>query len=160
MTPDNAMNEEAIKSKLSEKFDFLAETIVIPRPRRMFCELPVDAFPQVFDFCVKNMGFSVLATITGSDMVEHYLVIYHISRDSSIYLNLKVKLPKDNPEIGSITSVFPNAELYERELVDLLGIRVIGLPEGGRYPLPDDWPEGQHPLRKDWVRPGTEPKAE
>jgi membrane-bound hydrogenase subunit beta len=24
------------------------------------------------------------------------------------------------------------------------------LPEGFRYPLPDDWPANQYPLRKDW----------
>jgi Ni,Fe-hydrogenase III component G len=34
--------------------------------------------------------------------------------------------------------------------MDLLGIKVEGLPEGRRYPLPDNWPQGQYPLRKDW----------
>jgi Ni,Fe-hydrogenase III component G len=32
----------------------------------------------------------------------------------------------------------------------MLGVNVEGLPEGKRYPLPDDWPDGQYPLRKDW----------
>ena len=32
----------------------------------------------------------------------------------------------------------------------MFGIKVEGLPEGERYPLPDGWPEGQYPLRKDW----------
>ena len=45
---------------------------------------------------------------------------------------------------------FPAAEIYERELIDLLGAKVAGLPEGKRYPLPDDWPAGEYPLRKDW----------
>jgi len=156
----NQMNEESIKNELCARFDFLAETTVIQRPRRIFCELANDNFSPVFDFCVNNLGFSILAAITGNDMVDRFMVIYHMSRDSSIFLNLKVTLPRDNPEIGSITATFPCAELYERELVDLLGIRVNGLPEGRRYPLSDDWPTDQHPLRKDWNRPGTEPKAE
>jgi Ni,Fe-hydrogenase III component G len=25
------------------------------------------------------------------------------------------------------------------------------LPAGPRYPLPEDWPEGEHPLLKDWA---------
>ena len=29
-------------------------------------------------------------------------------------------------------------------------MQVQGLPPGNRYPLPDDWPQGQYPLRKDW----------
>ena len=49
-----------------------------------------------------------------------------------------------------MTGKFSNAEYYEKELVDLLGFRVEGLPPGPRYPLPDDWPEGQYPLRKEW----------
>jgi Ni,Fe-hydrogenase III component G len=27
---------------------------------------------------------------------------------------------------------------------------VEGLPAGNRYPLTDDWPADQFPLRKDW----------
>jgi len=34
--------------------------------------------------------------------------------------------------------------------MDLFGAKVEGLPEGPRYPLPDDWPKNQFPLRKDW----------
>ncbi len=52
--------------------------------------------------------------------------------------------------LKTITDYFSSAEIYERELVDLLGVRVEGLKEGKRYPLPDDWPAGQYPLRKDW----------
>jgi membrane-bound hydrogenase subunit beta len=32
----------------------------------------------------------------------------------------------------------------------LLGAQVEGLPQSSRYPLPDNWPKGQFPLRKDW----------
>jgi Ni,Fe-hydrogenase III component G len=34
--------------------------------------------------------------------------------------------------------------------MDLLGAQVEGLPAGRRYPLPEDWPQGEYPLRKDW----------
>ena len=65
-------------------------------------------------------------------------------------LNLKTGVPKENPVLKTIIGYFRGAEIYERELVDLLGVKVEGLPEGKRYPLPDDWPLDQHPLRKDW----------
>ena len=32
----------------------------------------------------------------------------------------------------------------------ITGINVSGLPDGPSYPLPDCWPEGQYPLRKEW----------
>ncbi|MDD5594820.1 MAG: NADH-quinone oxidoreductase subunit C, partial [Candidatus Omnitrophica bacterium] len=64
--------------------------------------------------------------------------------------NLKVSVPKENPVIKSIIGIFPGAEIYERELIDLFGAKVEGLPEGNRYPLTDDWPKDEYPLRKDW----------
>ena len=47
-------------------------------------------------------------------------------------------------------AAYAGAQVYERELVDLFGAQVEGLPPGNRYPLTDDWPTDEHPLRKDW----------
>ena len=65
-------------------------------------------------------------------------------------LNLKLAVPKAKPVIKTVSGLFPGCVIYERELVDLLGAEVEGLPPGERYPLPDNWPAGQYPLRKDW----------
>jgi Ni,Fe-hydrogenase III component G len=46
--------------------------------------------------------------------------------------------------------VIPGAILYERELQDMFGIVVEGLPDPRPLLLCDDWPAGEHPLRKDW----------
>jgi len=48
--------------------------------------------------------------------------------------------------------------LYERELLDLLGITPRGHPDPRRLVLPDDWPGG-YPLRKDWKPSQEEPHA-
>jgi membrane-bound hydrogenase subunit beta len=145
-------NEDAIKKELVEKFDFLAEKIIVKRERRIFTE-PLDQkyFYQVFDYATNEMGFSILSTITGVDEGEVFHIIYHLGRMDGTMLNLKTKTPRANPVIKTVIYRFPNAENYEREMVDLLGIQVEGHPPGKRYPLPDDWPEGQYPLRKDWT---------
>jgi Ni,Fe-hydrogenase III component G len=65
-------------------------------------------------------------------------------------MNVEINAPRSNPVIQSVTKIFPSADLYERELVDLLGLKIEGLAEGFRYPLTDDWPKDQYPLRKDW----------
>ena len=54
-----------------------------------------------------------------------------------------------------LAGVIPGAVLYEREIQEMFGIVVEGIPDGRRLNLPDDWPDGVFPLRKDWthVRP-------
>ncbi len=59
-------------------------------------------------------------------------------------------LPRYLSGARTITDIFPSAVMYEREIADLFGIKVEGIPPGNRYPLPDNWPDGNYPLRKDW----------
>jgi Ni,Fe-hydrogenase III component G len=142
--------EEKIRQELENKFSFLKKVIVIARPRRIFVTIPLDKFEEVFIYAVKQIGFSSLSAITGLDEKNNLAVIYHLNQEGKIMLNLSVGLNKENPEIKTITSFFPGADIFERELVDLLGIKVIGLTAGYRYPLADNWPKDEYPLRKDW----------
>jgi len=142
--------EERIKESLINKFNYLSNSINIVRPRRMSIEVSLDNFMPVFAYLAKDVKFTHLCTITGLDEQERLGFIYHLAGDSGITVNLKTSVPKSNPLIKSVTGYFPGAEIYERELVDLFGAQVIGLPPGNRYPLTDDWPTDQHPLRKDW----------
>lgn len=146
------MVEEDIKNELIQKFNYLDNKIRIQRARRIWVDVTQDKFFEVFDHLVKNMKFNILCTITGFDDTTHYSAMYHLAQDSGITLHLKYGISKENPTIHTITATFPGGELYERELVDLFGIKVEGLPEGKRYPLPDNWPAGQYPLRKDWKK--------
>ncbi len=63
-------------------------------------------------------------------------------------LRLKARLPGDDPRIDSITSLWPAADMLEREVFDLFGVHFAGHPNLRRLMMPDDW-EG-HPLRKDY----------
>ena len=107
----------------------------------------------MFDYVVKNMKFCVLGAITGLDEGATLGLIYHLGRENGIVLNLSTSVPKEKPVLKTVTSYFPAADVYEREVIDLLGFQIEGLPEGNRYPLTDDWPAGQYPLRKDWKMP-------
>lgn len=144
------MREESIKKFLTGKFAFLADKVRIQRQRRIFADVPADNFFGVLDYAIKELDFVFLCTITGLDEGENLSFIYHLTRQDGVKLNLKISVPKTNPVIKTVTDRFPGAEIYEREVMDLLGARVEALAEGRRYPLPDNWPAGQYPLRKDW----------
>lgn len=142
--------EESIQQKLIGKFTYLDGKIKIPRVRRISAEVPQENFFEVFDFLIKELKFTNLCAITGLDDGPVLSFIYHLATENGVVINLKISAPKEKPIIKTITPYFPCAEVYERELIDLLGAIVDSLPPGGRYPLPDNWPYNEFPLRKDW----------
>ncbi len=138
------------------RFALPEQAVRVQRAKRLWLEVDQAGFAPLFDALVKDMGFRILCTITGVDLGSDLGFIYHIARDEGIVANVKTRCPK-GASIRTVSAYFPGAVIYERELVDLLGARVEGLPPGPRYPLPDEWPEGEHPLLKDWVQGSKQP---
>ena len=145
-------NEDNIKNDLIKKFDFLDGKVTVRRARRIFADVALENFAKVFEYALKSLSFTMLCGITGLDEGTTLGFIYHIAREDGIMLNIKVSVDRNNPVIKTITHDFPGADIYERELMDLLGAKVDGLPAGKRYPLSDDWPIDEYPLRKDWKK--------
>ncbi len=147
-------NEEIIKS-LEAKLAGAVYNIISPRERRIFAETTVQKLVEVTRL-LKEWGMINVGAVTGMDGGDKFEVMYHFNDARGLLLNLKVFIPREDPKVPSVVSIFPGAFLYEYELMDLLGIKVEGTPPGRRYPLPDSWPEGQYPLRKDWKGLATE----
>jgi formate hydrogenlyase subunit 5 len=92
---------------------------------------------------------AALATITSLDLGQNLGIYYHI-RLSKGYLTVKSEVPKSNPKIASIIDLIPGAAFIELEGSDLLGIIYEGNPLSGHFLLPENWPNGVYPLRKDF----------
>ena len=146
-------NEEQVLQDIVRKFPSLDGHCRVQRARRIWVETAPELFDALLDYLAAEQGFSILCTITGLDLGDKLAAIYHLARIEGMVLNLRVAIPKDKPAWKSVGARFPGGTIYERELVDLLGFQIEGLPPGSRYPLPDDWPAGQYPLRKDWQAP-------
>jgi len=142
--------EENLVAELTQKFPFLSEKFVIVRARRITVEVDRDNVLDVFKYLYSVHKFDFLSTITGLDSVENFEFIYPVSNFEGILLSVKIFAPKTDPVIKSVLEVYKGAIYYERELEDMFGVKVEGLPAGRHYPLPEDWPEGEYPLRKDW----------
>jgi len=98
------------------------------------------------------LRFNFLADLTAVDrypLEPRFEVVYQLrSMRTGQRLRLKACLPGDDPRIDSVVSLWPVADMLEREVYDLFGVRFIGHPNLRRLLMPDDW-EG-HPLRKDY----------
>jgi len=143
--------EQAIVDRFCENFDFVQDKIYVKRQKRIY-SLPFEKkeFEQLFHFAHDELGFYKANHVVGTDDGEDLGFIYLLSDDNGIILALKEKAPKSDPRIHTMTDVFPSLDLHERELVDLFGADVEGLAEGLSYPLPDGWPKGSYPMRKEW----------
>jgi membrane-bound hydrogenase subunit beta len=142
--------EAGIASALAASFPYLEGRVRVQRERRIWAEVGREDFREVFDRAADGLGFGAICIITGLDEGEDLGFLYHLADDLGTVLTIRTRAPKSDPRIRTVTDRFPSAHIYERELVDLLGAVVEGLPPGNRYPLPDDWPAGEYPLRKDW----------
>jgi Ni,Fe-hydrogenase III component G len=139
-----------VKIGLEARFPELTGKVLAPRERRAFVEVPLEAFRTVFEFAVRELHFDRLCTITGMDDKATLSALYSLSRGDGWLLSIKTRVPSEKPVLDTVTDIFPGSANYERELVDLLGFEVCGVPPGRRYPLPESWPVDQKPLRKDW----------
>jgi len=74
-------------------------------------------------------------------------VLYHFCEGAAV-VTLRVSLPYDAAAVPSICDVVPSASIYERELEEMFGVRVEGTPLKDPLLLPENWPQGVHPLRK------------
>jgi NADH-quinone oxidoreductase subunit C len=104
-----------------------------------------------------DLKFERLTSIAGVDRFPaepRFEVVYHLqSIAGKQRIRIKARVPGDNPEIESVTSVYRAADWYERETFDLFGVKFLNHPELTRIMMPDDW-EG-YPLRKDYPITGT-----
>jgi Ni,Fe-hydrogenase III component G len=67
-----------------------------------------------------------------------------------VFLVLRTEVEVSEASVPSITPIIPGANWAEREVRDMIGITPLGHPDLRRLVLPDDWPEGIYPLRRDF----------
>ncbi len=98
-----------------------------------------------------DLGYDFLSSVTGVDYLpdEMMEVVYHAySSLGGGALIFKVQLPRENPVVPSLVSIYPGVDFQEREAWDLLGIQFEGHPNHKRILMWEGF--AGHPLRKDW----------
>jgi len=132
---------------------------------------PPPAPVQVVDFALRGVNLDVAAapsqvvaaarlldrngfsidTVTGVDWPAQgqMEVVYDFMHfTANLRVSVRARVPRDNPEIPTISGVFPGANWHERETHDFFGIRFAGHPNLKPFLLPED--ADYHPLRKDY----------
>jgi NADH:ubiquinone oxidoreductase subunit C len=94
-----------------------------------------------------------LVTISAADNRQTFELHYHLTGQHRTIVTITIEVSRELPELPTMSDMLLPAGLYERQIHDLFGIVFSGHPGLKKILLNEDWPENEHPLRKDW-KPG------
>ena len=122
--------------------------VALRKENRIDVLIPGEALPEIGRYFHEELKFRfIIASALESN--KGYEIYYHFSEDSSgLVINLHVILPKEKPEVPSLTPVFEAATWIEREMREILGIEFPGHPNPEKLISEGNWAEGVYPLRK------------
>ena len=129
---------EGVKGRKSKQvWVKLARESLLPALRR----LVEIQYPHVSVIAFCDTGAQV-------DLMYHFYVYWGIPHEE-ILVTLAVALDKTDLKVPTITGIIPGALTSEREKQEMLGIEVVDIPDSRRLFLPEDFPQGVFPWRKD-----------
>jgi len=158
-TPQAVFGKEAVTEALADHAAIKGLANLITDAKWDRRELTLTVAPETIIAAAeaaKAAGYNFLEDVTAVDWypsnspsAPRFQISYSIlSLGLKQRIRIIARLSGDNPRIDSITSVWPSANFYEREVFDLFGVHFAGHPRLTRIMMPDNW-DG-HPLRKDY----------
>jgi len=144
------ITREEVLRGLKEKFKDDIVDFFDKSEKRVYVEIKPSSIVEVAAYVFKDLGarFNIAS---GVDLRQHMEILYHFTiEEINLLISLRVKLSKEKLEIDSLAPIFEGANWIEREIHELLGINFKGHPDLRRLLLAEEWPEGVHPLRRDY----------
>lgn len=123
--------------------------------------IAIDSLPDVVEFLYFGRG-GWLPVMVGNDersLNGSYALYYVLSMEDvdPCFCIVRAEVDPETCEFPSVTPRVPACVWSEREVRDMFGLKPMGLPDERRLVLPDDWPQGLYPLRKDSMDYRTRP---
>ncbi|MEM0448404.1 MAG: NADH-quinone oxidoreductase subunit C [Methanomassiliicoccales archaeon] len=149
------MTERRMIDILSSMPPELSEAVISRKVKgnEIWMEIPSSLLPPVASH-IKNLWGAHLVTFHAVDnralTGDFKLIVLMALSGEDDFVVLLTSVDPAFPQYPSLTPQIPCAEWYEREIMDLMGLRASGHPELKPLVLWDDWPEGIYPLRKDF----------
>jgi Ni,Fe-hydrogenase III large subunit/Ni,Fe-hydrogenase III component G len=148
------MSSRTKLNQLKEKFGPAIQRADLPGDDRLFLFVEPAALKAVCGHLFRAMDARYVISIGADDrpFSGQFMVTHNFAFDREHLLcSVITYVPADCPKVDSISDVVPAANWAEREIRDLFGIEPVGHPYLKRLVLPDGWPDGVHPLRKDFA---------
>jgi NADH:ubiquinone oxidoreductase subunit C len=147
--------EDELVRTLKENFPTDIKETSIIRPGRLEVTVAPEKVRDAALFLKDKLGFDHPNGVSAVDYnrENRFEIVYHISSISvkgmrDLVLDIKESVPRNAPRVGSLISVWPGVENYERESFEMFGIQFDGHPRLEKLFLNDNW-DGPPPMRKE-----------
>ena len=145
---------DPVLDRVNSSLGPMAQAIENPRLHRIYVTVPREKIVDAAQALHKEFDTRYICVIGARDTGNDIELVYPFALEKQERLIvLKTLVPKSDPNIDTITTVIPGAELYEREAFEMLGVNFRGHPQMEILFLPETWGDKGNPLRKDWVDP-------
>jgi Ni,Fe-hydrogenase III large subunit/Ni,Fe-hydrogenase III component G len=138
--------------QLKDKFGSAIQQADLPSDNRLVVYIDPAEVKPICEYVFRDMDARYVISVGTDDRPYsgQFMVYHQFAFDKDhILCSIVSRLPGDKPQIDSISRIIPGANWAEREIKDLFGVELVDHPYPKRLVLPDGWPEGHHPLRKD-----------
>lgn len=101
---------------------------------------------------VKSIGFTQLSILTCVDWIdddEFQLVFILTSWENAARLQIRTRIDRKKPQFNTVTSIYPGAQYYERDVHEFFGVEFIGNADSYKQLFLENW-DDMPPLRKDF----------
>jgi len=155
------VSEKELLEQLTQKFPQAITGTDVSLPGTVYLNIARSSIRSICQEIFHQGARFVTSVATDFIRRSNKLEVSHIFSFDEERLTFVVKTQVDatEPSVESISPIIPGANWSERECHDMLGIDFTGHPDSRRLILADDWPQGVHPLRKDFPHDLKPPSA-
>jgi Ni,Fe-hydrogenase III large subunit/Ni,Fe-hydrogenase III component G len=147
------MSAHAVLQQLSGRFGPSIQRTDIPDEGRLFLFVEPQVLRELCRYVFHDLDARYVISIGLDDrpVSGKFVVAHDFAFDRAhVLLSILTAVPGSAPRVDTIADIVPAANWAEREFRDLVGIEPVGHPYPKRLILPDGWPDGVHPLRRDY----------
>ncbi len=142
------MNTTFVQNKIREVFECRTDIL---RENQIRIYADKKSVPPVLLYLKNQLGFIHLNHISCVDWIEDnvFELVYIVYRpEDKITVLVKTKIDRENPVMENIDTIWDQANTYEREIREMLGVEFPGLEAPAEFIL-EDW-QDLPPMRKDF----------
>ena len=155
MEQARSLKEQSIIDASRSQFPQYVKDAKIDGSRRVTLSIDKDHLLEIATWTRDKLGLDHLKGIVGVDYPTHkriealYILGSFLRKEvEDVLVTLKVEMPRDNPSISSVISIWPSSHFHEREAFEMFGINFAGHPDLRKLLTLDNW-DGPPPMLKD-----------